>query len=163
MKIKILKDIPGLDASASREISTEGDRITISNHAYNVQSLLRDGWAEEVKDEVDIEEIRGKYFSIDVYAPSIGSPEKGSNRTFYKSYLIVKTVIDELNDGWEPDFKKGDFNYQIDYQHPVQNFGVVGYLFNRANILPVCKSKEVAKKVIELCGPELKILFNVKD
>lgn len=169
VKLKILKDIPGYKAGEILGKSEYSLGVNLCgkngvNCHYSYEILIKDGWAEEVKeDEIDIEEIREKYFSINVYAPSIGSPEKSSDRDFYHAYLIVKAVTDQLNGTGKVDWKMDGFKYYIDFHHGIKSFGVTGQQYNQCQILPICKSEEIAKRVIDLCDPELKILFNVKE
>lgn len=170
MKIKILKDIPGykagdilggisLDSSAvfSRQYalkkSTPSKTVFIN---YPISVLLEEGFVEEVK-EIDMEGIKNKILHQEYV---------GHGQQFLIAYMTVKAVIEKLNDGWEIDWQSiprdGDC-YIFSYDHSSKE--VLARWFNQpfqTSFLPYPKSKEIAEKVIELCGPELETLFGIK-
>ncbi len=164
MKIKILKDIPGYKAGHTHDTEKNGIMGDHSNFTYSsLKVLIEDGWAEEIKDGVDIEAIRNAYIGIDAWAPSIMSPDNLDNRRFYKAYLVVKKVIDRLNGDWKPIYEIGMEKYFIiGYDHNSKEFQWDNGSINQYTILPPCKNSEVTNKVMELCEPELKVLFGVK-
>lgn len=166
MKIRILQDIPGYKAGDIIVSSEGSEAVNLTTHGYdnitchyNYDYLLKNGWAEEVKD-IDIKEIRERFFSIAVYYPSIGNPETMEDRKFYMAYLVVKTTINLLN-------KEAIVN-------PYGTYAITSYLYGgkmffdvveiqqRHSILPIIESRDVAEEVIKLCEPELKVLFRVK-
>lgn len=174
MKIKITKDIPGY--KAGEIIETDYLKMTISETAgreYNVKAFIADGWAEEIKDDIDIEAIRKEIKDSSKIAV-IGfdwAEEKESTtesvvvipmefEPFITAYRIVKAVIDQLNGDWNPDWN--DYNRKTSIRYDDNNGFSVDWFYGRVTIIPICKDNKTAQKVIELVTEELKVLFGVK-
>lgn len=162
MKIIILKDIPGYKAGdtikSSQECGSDLERFR-----YDYQLLIDTGWAKEFTHGIDIIEIRKKPLGDDGPARYINM----SHPTYdwFKAYQIVKTVIDELNEDWKEKWRTEQANCLItcEYKSPQDPFfRVVKYANHKMSILPNCKDEATAEKVIELCKPELEVLFGVK-
>ncbi len=155
MKIRINKDIPGY--KAGEELKTpENMQIVSLGHTYVVNKLIKEGWAEEVK-ELDIDEIRRYYGGEDSWIIS------GSSLEVYSAFTIVSKVIQTLNGDWKLDWK--DYNqakYAIYYNHEGNEFEIARYSTYQNSILLYCKSQEIAEQVIKLCDKELRLLFNVE-
>lgn len=107
---------------------------------------------EKPKDEIDIEEIRRE---------AVVEPYYGNPRKFLMAYVVVKTVIEKLNDGWKPDWSDRTNKWSIDYNHGAKNHAAIGMPSTQQNILPVCRTAIMCTKVIDLCKPELETLFNI--
>lgn len=173
MKIKIIKDIPGYKAGY------ETDERTMSIHSlngfdYTCEGLITCGFAEEIKDDIDIEAIREKYklFSVHMnnfdkekthsweFLPALNEDEM----VFINAYRIVKEVIDQFNCDWKPDWEKSisERKYTPSYDYHDKKWYIQSTGFHIENIFPPCKNREDCQKVIELCEPELKVLFGVK-
>lgn len=161
MKIKITKDIPGISQNAIFTPDKEG-KIHVYGNTYKVKMLLDSGWAEELKDDIDIEAIRARYERIGLLTIVCFFQETVQDRQFYRAYLIVKAVIDQLNGDWKPNWKNVDeLKYLIQLLN-TGSFSTEFYWENNKTIIPTIKNKETAQKVIELCEPELKVLFGFK-
>lgn len=172
MKIKLLRDIPGFskgwEGNTEMECNSNFEILRQStvggDTRYSVSYLINMGWAEEIKeDDIDIEEIRTRGLGD-------GGPDryiKMSNEMYnwHKAYEIVKAVIEKLNGDWKPDW--GDFSPQekkvhILYSHDIKQWLSDATRWTNPSIIPYVKTHEIAKKVISLCEPELKVLFRVK-
>ncbi len=156
MKIKLLKDIASVMGGKKGDILTFNDR---PEEFFDVVKtvLLNNGWAEEVKDEIDMDEIR----KLSYIGKTVEVQDEFSKEELYfiYSYRIVKAVIDKLNREYEGDEVKMDIEYWEENGFEIQRYKKTGTV----SLLPMMNSTLIAKKVIELCGPELKILFNIKD
>ena len=161
MRIRILKDIPGYRAGETEDVPRNG-QITKHGHNYVVSRIIKEGFAEEVMETVDIEAIRTKMqlWTKDDYGHVHFI--KGINILevdWFSAYRIVREVITRLNDGWEADCD----NYRKKYIIAHDEDGFRGdWLYSRASQLPPIKDEETARKVIDLCTPELEILFDIK-
>lgn len=175
MKIKILKDIPGIIENTIFIPDKEG-KIHVYGNTYKVKMLLDSGWAEEIKNEIDIEAIR-KSLKITLMEDGIGThydpiahPERDkpwdievNEIEFFTAYRVVKKVIDILNGDWKPDWEGDNYNkYYIRYDWEDKEFTYDSVKYISFNIFPVCKDNSIAQKVIGLCESELKILFDIK-
>jgi hypothetical protein len=164
MKIKILKDIPGYKKDEVLDCS----KYRPSKYDYKVSYLIEDGYAEEVEDEIDIEEIRDM---LELCAPDIIFTDSVTNvfmkgtspkeLQWFSAYRVVSEVIRQLNGDWINNRHVGwiityELKSEWDYT------GLICELGSCLTCIPVCKDLEVGKKVIDLCTPELKILFNIK-
>lgn len=168
MKIKLLKDIPGYKAGEILEVTsslnwTPSD--TPSAMILSIEWLIANGWAEEVKDEIDMEEMRKKFtvwnhtnFNLAYPQPQI-TKEEGD---FFTAYRIVKHVTDTLNGDWKSSWGEREENVTLSYRHNLNKFVPEVWCRYQYSIIPAMKNLETAEKVISLCEPELKILFNVK-
>lgn len=168
MKIKLLRDIIGLkkgeiantSTSTSQTVIVEKEmehtftRIVIAE--YNLTYLLNNGYAEEVKDEIDVEWIRKqKYFGASFLSIK--------ELNFFIAYRVVKAVIEKLNDGWEPDWNEpNQIKTYVSYDCSDNKLYDNNWSTVKTSVLPCLKDRESAQKLIKLCTPELKILFNVK-
>lgn len=156
MKIKLLKDIPAYKKDEILELgpTVQYGMFFMTNRWVTAKSLISDGFAEEVKDEIDMEQFRKNYDH------SICSKEE---QRWFGAYRIVKAVIDTLNGDWNMDWSSVD-NYLIRYNHLDHEFYAAYFSQpTQGFLLPYMKDRKTAEKVIKLCGPELKILFNIKD
>lgn len=154
MKIKLLKDIPQYKAGSICE--------DVKNLAfgYYYKQLVEEGFAEEIKDDIDMEKIR-KYNSI--YFPALGNSITQIEAEWFTAYRIVKAVMDKLNGDWKPNWEdENTEKYTILYNYDVKSFKTDYNYYRKYLILPSCKDEETAEKVISLCEPELKVLFNIK-
>lgn len=156
MKIKLLKDIPGYEAGIYNSEEILG--ITPNAHSvYEIIKLIEEGFAEEIKDGIDIEEIRkSRRIDLDKFYGKITIEEL----EWFCAYRIVKAVIEKLNGDWK--WKIGQesncfISYTLKWSFYCDNAseGI------QHTILPYCRNNEISKKVISLCEPELKILFNI--
>lgn len=170
MKIKLLKDIPGYKAGETfpevgRFMEVIDSRKPSSDlqltYKYDVSDLISEGWAKEVKDEIDMKEVRERYETYcDTFVHTQISPKE---MEFFHAYRIVKYVIDTLNGDWIPEWNLiSDCGLQIEWDAVNKDF-FSAYMDRqyRKTFLPMIENDEKASKVIELCGPELKILFNI--
>lgn len=165
MKIKILKDIPGYKAGEMIQspgllfFAAPADRESLQRH--DVILLIKEGFAEEVKDEINMEKIR-----LNAYIPECGECDELNleERNFFTAYRIVKAVIEKLNDGWKLDWDKSvsERKYIINYNFRAKEWYIRSTGYHLEDFSPVCKTHDSALKVIELCRPELEILFGVK-
>ncbi len=169
MKIKLIKDIPGYKAGEVLEFEKLGLERTDSRKAcypdYRADILITDGFAEEVKDEIDIEEIRNELYAVRNLRTADNFSH--SELEFFTSYRIVKAVIEKLNGDWEyKHIHEGRDYYHKDHWSIIlrdSEFKADNYLnWSLSSILPVIKDNQTAEKVISLCEPELKVLFGVK-
>lgn len=172
MKIKILKDIPGLEKGSVHEKT--GDNYLYSaygegtQHRYYCDYLIKYGYAEEVK-EIDIDAIRACYkvtVNCLLSTNNITSP-KVSEVQWFSAYRVVSEVIRQLNQTYifpcaEALCENAYEQTEIYWREGDKTFYTYLTAPNKENILPVCYSEEIAKKVIDLCTPELLTLFNVK-
>jgi len=164
MKIKLLKDIPGYKAGET--YATAGEFLSYNTQwtPYYWSDLIRDGWAEEIKDDIDIEEIRNKVFkSRDVlssYWNEIGITAQESD--FFTAYRIVKAVIEKLNGDWKPEMEKISHNDFICWSKVSESFKMNDCSKDHVSVIPYIKDHVVGNQVISLCEPELKVLFGVK-
>lgn len=160
MKIKILKDIPGYKTGELLEFPINDYVFGI--YRYQVSVLIKQCFAEVVKDDTDIEAIRKSWYGM----PNLYKPyENGKiiNLNFYYAYLVVKAVVDQLNGDWKPDWQNQKQNkIAICYDHDNNLFKVNSWNYSQESIMPYLENKENGKKVIELCEPELKVLFGIK-
>ncbi len=163
IKIKILTNIPGYSAGKIEEIRNGKNGILIGyGHSYKVERLLESGWAEEIKYEIDVNSIRSKISNK--YTDCAGHP-LGSMKVFcrdeeaewFTSYRIVEAVIKELNG----DIMDLYAMTNICFCYITKKLSTIPDGNFRYNILPQCGSVEIAEKVIELCEPELKVLFGI--
>lgn len=157
MKYKITKNIENY-LNIGTELNT-GDSIT-----FGPELLVKIGFAEEIKYDIDIEAIRVKH-GVEIIKNNVNdnefckmfvSPEEAR---FIQSFHIVKAVIDQLNGEFEEDTNGG---YEIGYSYNQNKF--IGERMSgfRFNITPFCKDQKTTQKIIELCKPELKVLFGVE-
>lgn len=166
MKIKLLKDIPGykageiLSANARDHIYRNSDKY----YEYSVISLMEDGWAEEAKDEIDMEEVRRKIGPFRIELSINDGFDTTWNQSkeewdFFKAFLVIKHVIDTLN-GEE---KINTYHsYELLFNIDKNKIDIVKTMNNKMSLLPFIKDKQTAEKVISLCEPELRILFSVE-
>lgn len=177
MKIQIIKELPG-QVPGKHIISVGEDLIlrykSSTGHSceFDVRSLILEGFAEEIKDDIDIEEIReerGRKENRMKYNWTQVMSQK--ERIWFDAYVTVKAVIEKLNGGWEPnwnihesvnEFAPENENYFIQYSNKRKLFSDTYNYWTKVSLLPECKNSEIAQKVISLCEPELKILFEVK-
>lgn len=168
-KIRILKDIPGYKAG---EIFDWGSGLLSYTHSpsgeldrcilYSKKELIDLDFAEEVKDEIDMKEIRKQY------EPSRVNWGAGRIQTYsvpkmtleecewFTAYRIVKAVIEKLNAGEKDTF-------EIYYVHKnLFSYHGGGMFQKQTGFLPMMASEDIAQKVIELCRPELEVLFGAK-
>lgn len=167
MKIRILRDIPGYEAGETVKLSPDieyGVFFSQNQRHVTVKSLIRDGWAEEVKDDIDIEAIRKSFkpmWKTNYLIPNTTIEEI----KFIEAYRIVKAVIDQLNGEWEPDWNKKTFFISLDRISSEIKIGTnhdVNYnIRNNSSLLPACRDLMSAYEVIRLCEPELRTLFGV--
>lgn len=168
MKIKILKDIPGYKAgdivtASDDEIGTFISKNQLSTVIkYYVLDIIC-GWAEEVKDEIDIEEIR--FDRRLLWCQEFEDQKITKNEMdWFTAYRIVKDVIEKLNGYWKPNTNSGREVQHETIQLSLRTNTIMSDTYEnyRVNILPMIKDGSTAEKVIELCNPELEILFGVK-
>lgn len=174
MKIKIIKDIPGYNIG---EVTEEEEGYCIKKagvSSYNTSFLLANGFSEEIKDDIDIEAIRNaalEWECLLFVRPQYEKDGINGDIKWLTSYRIVKAFIDHLNGEWKPEWEEIKNSRYLSeelkwfitgYHLNIEEFNVVGYYNQIHSIIPACKDKETAQKVIELCEPELKILFGVK-
>ncbi len=80
-----------------------------------------------------------------------------------KAIIRVNARIDELNDGWEPDF--GRDNMRRNHYIESDSYGLFCTNWDRSSTRPMalnyCKSEEVAEQVIRECEADLKVIFEV--
>lgn len=162
MKIKILKDIPGYSAT---EVFDWGDGVlsyinspsngTLRKITYSKRELVDLGFAEEVKDEIDIGKIRREYGAIYDHEsnslPALGMAES----EFFSAYRIVKAVIEKLNGNLTG-------NWEIVKYEKGPTFTTQFYNGSKHNLLPGIALEKDTYTVLKLCKPELEILFGVK-
>lgn len=170
MKIKLLKDIPGYKAGHIFETSegslgmhTFGYRNEKQRELchYHYEYLLEDGWAEEIKDDIDIEEIRKSYKLWSQYPYSMAELSK-EEQIFLTAYRIVKAVIEKLNGDWKPNWSESNGIIHLFYNHRHNELGWgLTYSIDYSPSF-LLKNVEIAQKVISLCESELYILFGVK-
>lgn len=171
MKIKLKKDILGYEANAIVEFKNVEDSILMwvpdyasgkrVNHIvinYPIEYLLKNGWAEEVTDEIDMEEVRDKFgltWETNGVGPMLPVLHKvnETEAKFFTAYRIVKHVIDTLN---------GDSKFEDGFELFRNSLGEFDKTPNhklKFTFLPSLKDKVTAEKIIEFCKPELEILF----
>lgn len=153
MKIKIIKDIPGYKAGEIIILlgDTEDTFGHIPGYEFTRNFLINKGFAEIVKDNIDIEHIRT---NISYYMD-----KNSDDFEFVKSYRIVKAVIDQLEK-----YSRQERMYEIGLKIGSNGkFAARGLKGKQVtfSILPKGKLSTI-EKVIELCDPELKLLFEVK-
>lgn len=125
MKIKLIEDIPGYKA---REILSR--------------------LAEEMKEEIDMEEVRERYNKIETitYDPEV---------YWFTAYRIVKHVIEKLDENTQDtkgfELMLNKYGNNIEARDRTRKQYHCGFLPSM--------SKPTADKVIELCDKELQILF----
>lgn len=167
MKIKLIRDIPGYKAGKELE------GIEVSNYevgsgcrfVYKLKDLISEGWAEEVK-EIDVEVIRSYYKNTEIHGRQIDfqldfASLTISEQNWFKAFLVVKAVIEQLNGDWKADWKDGDENKYIIYSDRGMKLEIERNQIYIFSLLPYCKNKETAQKVIDLCTPELEMLFGL--
>ncbi len=132
---------------------------------YQTKYLIEQGWAEEIKDDIDIEEIRNYFrsllksfvsntpFGVDIAC----SNEQGE---FFTAYRIIKAVIEKLNGDWKDSFE--ELKFFPEYSTVSEEWFDQDCNPIAKGLLPFCKSENVAKQLISLCEPELKVLFGVE-
>lgn len=80
-----------------------------------------------------------------------------------KAIIRVNDRVDELNDGWEPDF--GRDNMRRNHYIESDSYGLFCTNWDRSSTRPMalnyCKSEEVAGQVIRECEADLKVVFEV--
>lgn len=134
--------------------------------AFTVTDLLEDGYAEEITDDVDIEAIRKNHVSWSVGGGTteFGFQMSEKDIAFVGAYFIVKAVIDQLNGDFKIKWSKdnNEDKYHIYYDWNGSKFVPDDVWLSQFSILPYCKDKKTAQRVIELCDPELKVLFGVR-
>lgn len=167
--MKILKNIPGYKAGEIIESETDNSKERVyevligRNVTYMFNPLIEQGYAEIVKDDIDIESIRDKYRSMTWDGKDFKPVLQIDESLFFNAYRIVKTVIDQLNGDWKPDWNDEDQNKNlIIFNVETQKFNSDNWFSYNPSILGVCKNKNVSEKVIKLCEPELKVLFGIK-
>lgn len=160
MKIKLLKNF--LDCKVGDK---DEDVTRLAMECY-LNKLIDDGFAEIVKDDIDMEEIR-KSFLIEPHHlydnEYINLPYPNKDEAeWFTAYRIVKAVTDKLNGDWKPDWEdENTEKYAILYDYDVKSFEISGWCLSKYSIIPNYKDEETAKKVISLCEPELKVLFGI--
>lgn len=176
MKIKILKDIPGFKAGEVHEYQSNEDVLVYSpgyakdesGNKFNLikypfEIILSHGFAEEVKEEIDVEVIRTHFNSCKLYMAhqtGVGCPKPEAE--WFTAYRIVKAVIEKLNGDWlNPISIPFNGTFYIFYNRDEKIFMSDYWNAYVPTIFPGLKDKKSCKKVIELCEPELKILFGV--
>lgn len=172
MKIRIKKEIPGYKVGEIMETGTSGflSNNNPNYHNYSVKNLIKESFAEEIKDDIDIEAIRrekspvGMHHNNHYFLSFDNADGEYSNEEleFFRAYRIVKAVIDQLNGDWKPDWQMENKVFCICFNHEYGKLDITYDIDKQYNILPYCKNEETAQKVIELCEPELKVLFNIK-
>lgn len=170
IKVKLLKDIPGY----GKGFIFESNVIHVPVHGdgkYSLIELVQEGWAEEIKDDIDIEEIR-KDFTPYIF----GRTDSGKYGTFsgeelawFNSYRMVKAVIEKLNtiDVEKPIPKDAVYNddmwtIRCDRYRETCTFRVSNLPWREGSILPRIRNVGDAKELIALVPEELKVLFGVK-
>lgn len=164
MKIKILKDIPGYKTGTEIGSSTTTTyKLFWGKNEFVIEDLINEGFAKEIKDDIDIEAIRIFYHSGGTKNKTMPLLLDNEEREFFNSYRIVKAVIDQLNGDWKPGWNDEDEEkYYIHYVYiSKKKFNIDSNEIFQISILPYCKNYEIAQKVIELCEPELKVLFGI--
>lgn len=159
MKIRIIKEIP--EAKKGDIFPVNGGFICTENTNYRISSLIKEGFAEEIKDDIDIEKIRQeedvKYFSL------AGADIKPSESEFLQAFRVVSRVIEELNGDWEADWEDREQDkFDIRYEHSSKEFHWSIWNEEQYSMLPSCKSRDVVEKLVSLVEPELKTLFHIK-
>ena len=80
-----------------------------------------------------------------------------------KSIIRVNDRIDELNEGWEPDF--GRDNMERNHYIESDSYGQFCTNWDRSSTRPMainyCKSNVVAEQIIRECEADLKVIFEV--
>lgn len=160
MKIKFIKNTQGF---AIGDIIKKAGLASVV-YSVSVDELIKNGFAEEIKDDIDIEEIR-KTFNFKLSTPSEGFWTSGTKEEmeWFIAYRIVKACIEKLNGDWKFELKEdGDSNFFIDYRLGEGFINDCGASYFQHSIIPYCKNSLVTQKLISLCEPELKVLFNIK-
>lgn len=156
--IRIIKEIPGYK---------KGDVFVMDNMAmpvqgsktdsYEIYGLIDDGFAEEIKDEIDIEKIRKDNKLQE------GWDLTCEERNFIDAFRVVSRVIEELNGDWEADWEDREQDkFDIRYEHSSKEFHWSIWNEEQYSMLPSCKSRDVVEKLVSLVEPELKTLFHIK-
>lgn len=178
MKLKIIKEIPGYKGG---EIVSIEDHTYFSSNTnkfkYLGSALIEDGFAEEIKDNLDIEWIRrSTKFPVDfswaeIQDCGVMGLMKRDDLIFLECYRFVKEVINQLNGDWKPDWEAVISN-RLDfikpkwfingYSYHSKEFILIEYYKQQVSFLPAIKSLEIANEIIKICESELKILFGVK-
>lgn len=168
MKIKLLKDIPGYKAGEIVDIPDDtvfyAKSIVQGFPNSTIGEALANGWAEEVKDEIDMEEVRNRFRERNIWDSDYQPSEKEKQETqFFNAYRIVKHVIDTLNGDWKADWNNSQqTKYIIGYDHAYVATIILTGMVCKRGISLKCKDPKTAEKIISLCEPELKVLFGVK-
>ena len=80
-----------------------------------------------------------------------------------KAIIRVNDRIDELNEGWEPDF--GRDNMERNHYIESDSYGQFCTNWDRSSTRPMainyCKSNVVAEQIIRECEADLKVIFEV--
>lgn len=173
MKIKILKDIPGYPGYKIGEIievPQKGPEVNFFESVIMRLAVYEGNAAvvpEEVKDEIDMKEIREKYDLPITFGEWLENKVPGcipfDDLRFFINYRIVKAVIEKLNGTYKVDWRSFHTNkWGIKFNHTTCTLSPWAEERIQYSPIPHCVSLEITEKVIELCEPELKILFGVK-
>lgn len=158
MKIKILKDIPGYKAG---EYESDGFITGHEDYEYSASLLVKNGFAEYIKDDIDIEAIRKSFKPIWLTHDLIPN-NTIEEINFIEAYRIIKAVTDQLNGDWKPDYSISQPKFYVYRTTEYFEWRISADDGIITSIIPKCKDRETAEKVIELCESELKVLFGVK-
>ena len=160
-KYKVLKPINLYENTEITSKDDSADDLIINRH-YSISNLIDSGYIKEI---IDIEAIRRSRFA-DEFCDNRYMRMNNESFEFHKAYEVVKAVIDQLNDGWKPEWKldlKEIYKYQLFFDHGTSKFSAQhGMQVSQFTLLPPCKTKEITWEVMKLCEPELKVLFGVK-
>jgi hypothetical protein len=117
----------------------------------------------------DVESITEYGDAIDNYRYNTGnySQTKEQAEAHRDRLLAIQKVTDainELNEGWTPDWSdSSEEKYYMSYSHNENWFDTYVYYFVQvSHLLPFAKSKEILEQIIKDYEPELKIIFGVK-
>ena len=163
MKIKIIKDIPGY--KAGEIVTPDADwMFEKEGFRYAIESIIHGGFAEEVKEyEIDMEEIRKQiYRTTCSYCEQSMDKEICSDTAWFTAYRIVKAVIEKLNGEWKATGKSSQKVFYIQFSRMGKCF-FSDYWCDASFSMTAIKDQEISQKVIELCEPELKILFGITN
>ncbi len=159
MKIKLLKDLPWV--SRGNIIETNDGTVAFGSSSLSIVDLFAGEFIEEVKDDIDIEEIRKQHTWKESWGQQFLSLSPDEH-DFFTAYRIVKAVIEKLNGDWKPDMEdKDQVFWEAMWDKSDNAFKTMDCRRVSCMNIPAA-SEEVIKKVIALCEPELKVLFGVK-
>ncbi len=165
MKIRILKDIPGYKAGTDIDspagCGTHGFHNGGVGFQYDYSYLIKEGFARDVTDEIDIDAIRdgNRVRNINMQDGLDGSK---SAANFIAAYMTVRQVVDQLN---ELEECGGKFAVALAKNHGGKLFAgrdITHKMFHYS-IIPFCRNMNLAERLVELCEPELRVLFNVTN